>query len=164
MNKAWAGLTAFIGLLTWSPVHAGTARTIEADVIISSDHSKTFTVDSTEIKANDNAGSITKGKVVYIKSNGNVDLADVDTVNDVAIGLVYDASIASAASGKILFETGKTLDGFSSLTPGAKYYLGDDGAITASVPTNSGERQVRVGYAISATVLKLDPDYEFLIQ
>lgn len=111
---------------------------------------------------NDNAGAITARQVVYVKSNGNVDLAyDATSALGVKmIGLVEDASIASAASGKIVVRDGAVVGGFSALTPGAPVYMGSTaGATTQTAPTAAGTAVYRLGMAISATQIKFKPEF-----
>lgn len=90
---------------------------------------------------NDNAGTINKGQPVYIKSNGNIDLADADAAStaDTTIGLVADATIATTATGAIC--TYGVVDGFdtSGLTAGALVYVatGAAGGLTTTQPTGS---------------------------
>ena len=120
-----------------------------------------------ETLQNDNAGAITVGQVVYQKSNGNVDLARADVAGliDADLGLVLDASIASAASGKILMRKGNDLiAGFSGLTPNAKYYVSKSvaGGIQADLTGfAAGDHVYSVGRAKSATELRWAPQYEF---
>lgn len=121
---------------------------------------------STKSLVNDNAGSITAGQVVYIKDNGNVDLAQANVANldTFQIGIVKDASIATTASGNIYVIDGLLLSGFSSLTPGAKVYVSRStaGALTQSLTGFvAGEFVYCVGRAISATEIAYDPEFEF---
>ena len=89
---------------------------------------------------NDNAGTINKGQPVYVKSNGNVDLADADAAatTTTTIGLVADATIATTASGGVC--TFGVVDGFdtSGLTAGALVYVatGTAGGLTTTQPTS----------------------------
>lgn len=110
---------------------------------------------------NDNAGAITVGQIVYIKSNGNVDLAKADAIGTCSgkLGIVMDASIASAGSGKIWMLEGKSFGGYSSLTIGAKYLLSATtaGAITTDVPSTVDHCIVVLGKTCSATELVFNP-------
>lgn len=115
---------------------------------------------------NDNAGAITIRQLVYIKANGNVDLAqaNVSNLDQFELGLVEDASIASAGSGKIFMVNGGILGGFTALTPGAPVYVSRSSAggyqqdLTGFV---AGEHVYEVGRAISATEVKYAPKYRF---
>lgn len=122
---------------------------------------------------NDNAAAITVGKPVYVKSNGNVDLARANAASTTDIlGLVYDASIAAAGTGAIATDgpvtattaqwdaiTGDT----GGLVPGSTYFLSaaTAGAITKTCPSTAGQFAVRLGKALSATVLDVtvEPPY-----
>ena len=118
----------------------------------------------TKSLTNDNAGAITIRQVVYIKANGNVDLAqaNVSALYDFKLGFVADASIASSGAGAIVVRRGAIVGGFSGLTPGAKYYVDRStaGAITSSLTGFvAGEHVYAVGRAVSATEIAYDPDY-----
>ena len=119
-------------------------------------------------KTNDNGGSITVRQAVYVKANGNVDLALADgsvALEDFAIGLVAVASIATTAAGNILFAKGDLVSGFSGLTPGRKYYVsrtsGGAIALYSAISWVAGDKVQMVGRALSATVLEFDPSFEF---
>lgn len=119
-------------------------------------------------KTNDNAGSITVGQPVYVKSNGNVDLGRANAQGTTQIlGLVADASISASASGIIQTDgilaastgdwdavTGET----GGLTPGAVYYLdaATAGKLTQTAPTTTGQFVVKCGLAISTTEMDID--------
>ena len=107
------------------------------------------------------------GAPVYMKANGNVDLAkaDAQATADV-LGLVKDASIAAAASGNVLLDgvLTATTDQWDAvagttggLTPGAVYFLSaaTAGLLTATAPSTAGQFVVRVGKALSATKMDL---------
>lgn len=136
-------------------VNTGDGTKIVSDAVVA---------DYSETKTNDNAGSITIRQIVYIKANGNVDLAQATTANlhDFALGVVEDASIATTASGKIYVRKGAVIPGFTGLTPGQHVYVSRS---TAGDYTQSlagfvaGEHIYSVGRAISATQLEFDPQY-----
>lgn len=100
---------------------------------------------------NDNASAITKGKLVYVKSTGAVDLAladDIATCGDV-VGFVEDASIDAAASGLILVGAGRKVTGLSGLTIGKRYYAS---AATAGAITDTPDVST-VGNVLKAVLL-----------
>jgi hypothetical protein len=116
---------------------------------------------------NANASPIVIGAPVYMKADGNVDLAkaDAQATADV-LGLVKDASIAAAVSGNVLLDgvLTATTDQWDAvagttggLTPGAVYFLSaaTAGLLTATAPSTVGQFVVRVGKALSATKLDL---------
>jgi hypothetical protein len=121
---------------------------------------------STLTVTNDNASAVTVRQVVYVKPNGNVDLAVATNIAlfDAVIGLVQATSIAAAASGKVNFTPGQ-VSGFSGLTPGKKYYLSrtSPGSIDlyANISWVAGDEVVCVGKALSATVLEFVPEFEY---
>lgn len=118
-------------------------------------------------KTNANAGSIVIGQVVYIKTNGQVDLARANASGTMQVlGLVKDASIASAAAGIIQTDgvlaatTGQwdtVTGGSGGLTVGSTYYVSaaTAGALTTTAPTAAGEFVQQVGIAISSTELEI---------
>jgi hypothetical protein len=116
---------------------------------------------------NDNASSIVIGAPVYTKPNAHVDLAQA-VAQDTAevLGLVKDTSIAASAAGQIALDgiltatTGQwdAVTGDSGgLTSGSIYYLSPTvaGRLTKTAPTTGGQYVVRVGRALSSTVLDL---------
>lgn len=117
-------------------------------------------------KVNDNAGAITIRQVVYVKANGNVDLASKATANldSFDIGLVEDATIASSATGKIIVRNGAIVSGFTGLTPGQAYYVAASGTIDtyANITWNIGDHVYRVGRAVTSSDLKLDQEFEYV--
>ena len=115
---------------------------------------------------NDNASAITVGKVVYIKANGNVDLAIASTANlsDFQVGIVQAASIAAAGTGNIYVKNGVLLSGFTGLIPGQKVWVSRSaaGSLTQSLTGFvAGEFVYSVGRAVSATQIDYNPISEF---
>lgn len=118
-------------------------------------------VNGTKDFVNDNAGAITIRQLVYVKANGNVDKvnAAVSNLDDFAIGIVSDASIATTGTGKIYVKPGSIVPGFSGLTPGKKVYVHDStlGSFTQDPTTiASGHWLYCVGRALSATEVMLN--------
>lgn len=117
-------------------------------------------------KLNDNAGAITVGMPVYVKSTGAVDKAAATASGTCRVlGLVKDASISAAGSGFI--QTDGVLSsvdwtdvtGSATLTAGAVYYLSETaGLLTTTAPTASGSYVMKVGMAISTTEFEIDTD------
>lgn len=126
-------------------------------------------------KTNDNAGSIVIGQPVYVKSNGNVDLARANASGTTKVfGLVRASSISAAAAGDIQTSgvltattgewdaaTGET----GGLTPGVYYYLdaGTAGMLTQTPPSSVGQYVVPVGLASSTTEMYIDPEKPILL-
>lgn len=126
-----------------------------------------LSVDFAIAKTNDNASAITIRQIVYVKSNGAVDLAQatVSALPDSELGIVEDASIASAASGQIIFRRGAIVAGFTGLTPGAKVYVSRTTAgdyVQSLTGFQTGEFVYKVGRAISATEISFDPAFEYV--
>jgi hypothetical protein len=120
-------------------------------------------------KVNDNAGTISIRQMVYIKANGNVDLAraDVSNLSDFQLGVVEDATILTTATGKIIVREGAIIPGFSSLTPGAEYFVSKATAgamvLFGSLSLAANDTVYRVGRAISATELLFSPEYQYIV-
>ena len=99
------------------------------------------------------------------QADGDVDLAKADVTSDAfQLGVVEDASIASAASGKIVFRRGAVISGYSGLTPGKLQYVSraTAGAMTESLAGFvAGEFVYSIGRALSATELVFDPQFEY---
>jgi hypothetical protein len=111
---------------------------------------------------NGNGGAITIGQPVYVSAADTVDLGDASATATATptIGLVFDTSIASAASGNIITHgritnaDWTTATGGVTLTAGATYYLSETtGQITATAPVTVGSWVVPVGIALSTTDL-----------
>lgn len=107
--------------------------------------------------------AISSGKICYIKSNGNIALADADLdLSDAALVIAYE-SIASAASGKVYLKEGAVVGGFSGLVPGKKCFVSKTAGTVVQALTDfeSGNSVYCVGRAISATEIAFQPVYEF---
>ena len=114
---------------------------------------------------NSNAGAITIGQVVYVDGAGSCDLAQANaSATAKGLGLVADASIASAASGAIQYGGILTsadwtnVIGSTNLTAGAEYFVdpSNAGQLTATAPTTTGQFVTYVGRAISTTALLIE--------
>lgn len=92
----------------------------------------------------------TDGKVVRItSSNTTVDASFNNTTTQLNAVLLK--------SGGVYYSSG-LVDGFTDLTPGASYFLGDAGSITSSPPTPSATvRVLFLGFAINTTTLLFKP-------
>lgn len=93
--------------------------------------------------------------MVYISSADNVSKAQGDTaVKAQAIGF---AVATATATNPVQVQEDGVLPGFTGLTAGARYYLSaaTAGAITATIPTGTGQTIVQAGYAKSATALAI---------
>ena len=113
---------------------------------------------------NANASAITIGMPVYISSAGNVDKAKADSGSTAyVIGLVEEATIAAAGTGKVLTDgilisaDWTAVTGSATLTSGAIYFLDATtaGKLTTTATTTTGEYLVRVGIAINTTTLEV---------
>lgn len=116
--------------------------------------------DDAQALVNDNAGTLTIRQLVYIKSNGHVDLARANALAtaDSQVGFVEDASILTTATGKIVTRDGARVSGFTGLTIGQPVYVdaASAGAYTQTAPTTATQVIKKVGVALSATVILLE--------
>lgn len=119
-------------------------------------------LNASDAYVNDNAGTVSVGQVVYIKTNGHIDLAsNVVASNLVDIGIVKDATIAAAGTGNVWTQEGIKISGFSGLTPGAPVYVSNTaGALTQSTSGfTAGQFVYQVGYALTASVIRFEPSF-----
>jgi hypothetical protein len=126
--------------------------------------SNKITVDHAVTRQNDNASTISALKVVLIKPNGNFDLAEKSSSNlDLAELGITEEAIASAASGKVILRRGAIVDGFSSLVPGERYFVNNNGDISkySDITFFEGEFVYSIGRALSATQILFNPNFEF---
>lgn len=156
-------LPALAGAPTASPTTGGEGHTVwdssnnklmvwdgSAWVDISSTGTATDVLNSYTAEVNTAARD-----VVYISSANNVSPALANnTSQSYAIGF---ANATATAGNPVGVKTDGIIGGFSGLTAGSRYYLSASaaGAITASVPTGSGNTVVQVGYAKSATDVQI---------
>jgi hypothetical protein len=107
--------------------------------------------------------AIAAGKICYIKSNGNIALADADLDMSDAALVIAAASIASGASGKAVIKEGTVVGGFSGLVPGKKCFVSKTAGevVQALTGFESGNSVYCVGRAISATEIAFQPVFEF---
>lgn len=125
---------------------------------------------TTEVETLTNGGgaTINFGNAVYLSAADTVQLARANALATAKIyGLVYDASIAAAASGQIATDgilsgttaqwdavTGQT----GGLTVGTDYFLDPTtaGRLTITPPTTAGQYNCYIGRAKSTTDMHLD--------
>lgn len=102
--------------------------------------------------SNGEVAAISLGEVVYISGNNEVKLADNDAAAlDDPFGMVIDATIAPAATGKIVTH-GCVAGALSGATAGTKYFLDETpGAMTTTPPSGSGKKVTFMGYSMNAT-------------
>lgn len=121
---------------------------------------------------NSNAGAIVIGRAVYIDGNDSCDLAQANASGTAGVfGLVKTSSIASATPGSVIsngpLEATTTqwdavTGGTGGLTAGAEYFLSasEAGALVTDVSGYSaGSFVVRVGRAVSTTVMEVEPRF-----
>lgn len=126
-------------------------------------------------KINDNAGTINIAQPVYVKSDGDVDLAKADTAATTNVGgLVADPTIATTTTGVIatrgiLTATTAQWDAVTGdtggLTPGSFYYLdaATAGKLTKIPTETTGEYVAQVGQAVSTVQLVINIEQTILL-
>jgi len=117
-------------------------------------YTTTFTADS----------SVAVNEIVYVKSNGNIDLATGATVGIATAPIgVAAASISASSSGLVYIKNGSVVGGFSGLTAGAEVYLSKStpGATTQSLVAFSGaDNIISLGKSISTTSIVFNPRFK----
>lgn len=96
--------------------------------------------------------SISAGAMIYLDSSGLIQLADANTALP-ATGFA-PAAISATVSGTVIIGNGPNA-GVTSLTAGTSYFLGHNGAVTATPPTTSGYVLQKVGSAQTTTKLQV---------
>lgn len=97
--------------------------------------------------------AIGAGKLVYVRSDGQLALADNTAEGKEAIGF----TLSAAASGATATWYGSgVITGLSGLTPGAAYFMGTAGGI-GSAPTTTGNVVLRIGNALTAATALFEP-------
>jgi hypothetical protein len=110
------------------------------------------------------AGVVAPGQLVYLKSDGNIELADADAVASAqAIGIVVsigsNGAVASVAGDMCDVCVWGPVTGFASMTIGAVVYT----SVTAGsmdqtvVAGSSGDFPFIIGYAESAATIFVSP-------
>lgn len=99
--------------------------------------------------------SLSSGDMVYIDNLGKVFKADATTIAKQARGYVTE-SFASGVNAKVFFDDSNSF--LTGLTPGATYFLSAStpGKVTTTPPTTSGTIIQEVGFASSATNLRVN--------
>lgn len=105
-----------------------------------------------------------KGMVVYVSSNGHVDLALADDYSTAGVVGFCNAAVSADNVGEYVTEGPMDLDdwtavaGTASLSPGAVYFLDEAnaGMITTSAPEDGGECVTVVGRATTENSLDIE--------
>lgn len=109
----------------------------------------------TSIEAYD---SFSDGQVAYVRAdNQKLALARADSpTTSTVVGVAVGSVGGGFTNGKFLTQGAYT--GFTSLTPGAPYYLSDTtyGGLMLYSALTSGSRAIRIGYALSATAIAVN--------
>jgi len=103
-------------------------------------------------------GTVTIGYAVYMASDGDVEHADASAeASSRAIGVAvesYDGESSVSSGNPVSVCVFGPVSGFSSLTPGANYYVSDDaGRIADSAATYDR----LIGFAVTASILFVHP-------
>ena len=126
---------------------------IFSDVAPSTDHSATGIVIKGTL-----ASGVTAGMALYLQADGEYDHADKDTEGHMpAVGVALEA----AGDDRKILIYGVYVDASLSLTRGEELYVGDDGAVTHTVP-GSGDFLQRVGVALTTTSVLFMPSLDVI--
>lgn len=100
------------------------------------------------------AEALAAGDLVYFNGTGGVLKADATAIAKQARGYVISA-VANAAPATVFFDDSNTA--LTGLTPGATYYLSvTSGGVTLTPTTTSGQIVQEIGFASSATTLRVN--------
>lgn len=104
------------------------------------------------------AEGVSAGDALYVNSIGQAALVDAD--DDDKIEFIGFAKAAALASNPVEIVVSGKLGGFSSLTPGEMVYASAStpGAVVQPEPTQANVYLIKVGKAISATEILVNPD------
>lgn len=98
--------------------------------------------------------ALTAGDIVYIAAAGTIFKADATTIAKQARGYVLASSLITAPA-TVLFDDSNTA--VTGLTPGATYYLSNTpGGVTTTPTTTSGQICQEIGFAATATLLRMN--------
>jgi hypothetical protein len=105
---------------------------------------------------NDNASTIPAGKLVYIKENGHMDLADCSSAATCGsvVGFTNEP-VASLATGNVTVKPGEYADTLSGLDAGKTYYASTNGTLTLTPDTSIGKVLKVIGFSVSSSKLFL---------
>lgn len=100
------------------------------------------------------AEALAAGDLVYFNGTGGVLKADATVIAKQARGYVL-SSVLNAATATVFYDDSNTA--VTGLTPGATYYLSNTpGGITVTPTTVAGQIAQEVGFAVSATLLRVN--------
>lgn len=99
------------------------------------------------------AAAIGAGKLIYIKANGQMDLADATAEGKEAVGFTT-AAFGSGVTGQ--YYTSGQMTGQSGLTPGSRYFMTTTPGAAGAIPSTTGNVVLCAGTAASATVINFN--------
>ena len=109
----------------------------------------------------DAASSVNIGDAVVLNASGNVRRADKDAraTADHVLGIVvagagaFETQTDFASGDVVTVCLSGIVSGFTGLTPNAEQYVDDNGELTETASTTSGDFNIAIGTAISADEL-----------
>lgn len=142
------------GVATSANVSAANLGTLTAGSTSNADSLHSHTGAAIEMTAGENLAQAGAKDVVYISANDTVAKASASALATAkAIGFAVTA-VSSAAQAFIATNGSKIIGVLSGATAGAQYYLSTTaGALSTSIPTQSGEVIMPIGFALNATDL-----------
>lgn len=101
------------------------------------------------------AGGVAAGNPIYVNGSGAVANAAANsttTAGVVGVSLVNAGTLGDPCK----FQTHGACAAFSGLTVGAPYYLDDSGGVDLYTGITSGNRVIRIGYALTTSIIMLN--------
>jgi hypothetical protein len=97
---------------------------------------------------------VSQGDPVYMTAGAQIELARADST---ASAGVLGISIDTYGLGQtVTFQTQGACNLFSGLTAGVPYYLGNAGSVVPYSSITSGNRAIRIGYAVASNIIILN--------
>jgi hypothetical protein len=111
----------------------------------------------------DSSTTLNEGDLASINSSSQAVIAQKTTgAVQAAVGIAVRAGDGTKGDYVALAPVAE-VDGFTSLTPGATYYLNTAGGVTATRPTTAGDAIQAVGVAVSATKILFNVQAQFIL-
>lgn len=112
------------------------------------------------IEATVDENTVGVGGCLVLSSDGNWD--DADNTASATIGQLALAVDSGTGANKTLLLWGFLTETSWSWTPGQQLYVAENGALTATLPADSGDYVQVVGYALTATTVFFNPSPDFV--
>lgn len=153
ITRASAGVVNIEGvpIVTTTATQTLTNKTLTSPTLTTPNIERAFTAGE----------NLVAGNLCYLKSDGKMwKVSNAAEATSTGLLALATGAISAEASGTFRLAGYYTTSG---LTTGAIQYVGTAGAITGTIPATSGNVVRIVGYAISTTVLYLNPSNDYLV-